>query len=865
MNEKQQQLTFEKGITTIPSDAICSDNALEYANNLIYRDGEHHVIQMPTHVPGTMNKAKLLFVHKLPNNTENKIYEKDNKLYFGDNGNVIMGSEHSADIKNNQITSIGKTLSVLKDGRLVHFLWTGNNYNPIGEIPNLEIRPTLRMDGNDLWVKTTGNHGGAIEVMLNKGFRVVSDKQNEYNDLVIGLYNEGLSKIKQKNRFAKPFLVRAALEMYDGTYTQITNPIILWPTINGSTVCDMYGGEFWVMTPSAELLVSQTTDYSEFSDIIKDVVIFVSDGINVYDTTVDQKVITPYVTEGGVDHYHDRWNTRFDVKGVYLKSSTSNESAKMTCVNISKPPFAEGAYSYGLTKRTRKEIVLDLGSQSTFYKIFSLGIRKTGNESNGFAINVSSEMRAHTLENLTTQEQLDHDDYYSRCPLSCDVLYVYNSRLNVAGLRRGFFNGFNCFMPLEWSDGIKEYDVYVTINTNEGEKRFLHHNFKSLDIIKDYYYYPDPRASHVKIYAGSNHTLLLDVDLKEHIGLNGAYYFNESFNGSQPSLSTSGTLPNDSDIYNEPESLYGQLVQSQVNNPFTFLAEGYHNVGTGKILGMAALTQALSQGQFGQYPLVVFTTDGIWALSVNSEGIYTSAHPMSREVALESNPCITQTDGAVFFVSKKGLMLVVGNEVKCVSEQVNGRKGAIDIKEFITNSAIAYDYRDSLLWIFATGWPGSETLVYSIKTGTFAWCNYFNNDSIDNVVNNYPDYLIQTRREKHLYSLLNRPSVNEDTMPYSASLTSRPMKLENAMALKTILQVRHIHDIANFCNGTLTLSIKASNNLKPDDGTWVTLKSLGGTPWKYYKFAYNFNNLKATDTFCGSVIITQERRTNRLR
>ena len=47
MNEKQQQLTFDKGITNVPSDALCSDNALEESLGMIYDDGEHRVIQKP--------------------------------------------------------------------------------------------------------------------------------------------------------------------------------------------------------------------------------------------------------------------------------------------------------------------------------------------------------------------------------------------------------------------------------------------------------------------------------------------------------------------------------------------------------------------------------------------------------------------------------------------------------------------------------------------------------------------------------------------------------------------------------------------------------------------------------------------------
>jgi hypothetical protein len=107
------------------------------------------------------------------------------------------------------------------------------------------------------------------------------------------------------------------------------------------------------------------------------------------------------------------------------------------------------------------------------------------------------------------------------------------------------------------------------------------------------------------------------------------------------------------------------------------------------------------------------------------------------------------------------------------------------------------------------------------------------------------------------------------------------MKLENGLALKSIMQVRHIKDFIQrvtttqstdpvtgdpventvVAQGSLAFHIFASNNLD----TWVELKSLRGIPWKYYKFEYDFSNLVAVDRFAGSVIITQERRTDKLR
>ena len=87
------------------------------------------------------------------------------------------------------------------------------------------------------------------------------------------------------------------------------------------------------------------------------------------------------------------------------------------------------------------------------------------------------------------------------------------------------------------------------------------------------------------------------------------------------------------------------------------------------------------------------------------------------------------------------------------------------------------------------------------------------------------------------------------------------MKLENALALKTIHQIVHIKQM----EGNLALRIFASNNLETAANSWVELHSLMGTAWKYYKLQYDFTNLKATDRFAGTVVVTQEVRTNKIR
>jgi hypothetical protein len=110
----------------------------------------------------------------------------------------------------------------------------------------------------------------------------------------------------------------------------------------------------------------------------------------------------------------------------------------------------------------------------------------------------------------------------------------------------------------------------------------------------------------------------MDATLTEHPALNGAYYFKELPNAPAVLPSATGTAP--SPINNgETETLDSTVLQSEPNNPFVIKSTGDASVGTGQIVGICSNTKAISQGQFGQFPVFVFTTDGIYTMSVNSD------------------------------------------------------------------------------------------------------------------------------------------------------------------------------------------------------------------------------------------------------
>lgn len=116
-----------------------------------------------------------------------------------------------------------------------------------------------------------------------------------------------------------------------------------------------------------------------------------------------------------------------------------------------------------------------------------------------------------------------------------------------------------------------------------------------------------------------------------------------------------------------------QMRVSDTFLPNTFPYANTYTIGNGSVIGLASLSTALSQDTFGQYPLLVFCTDGIYSMGVDTSGVgvYNNIAPFSREVCVNRNS-ICEIDGAVLFASSKGLMIATSQGVQEFVPELNG-------------------------------------------------------------------------------------------------------------------------------------------------------------------------------------------------
>ena len=845
-NVKQYQISFEKGMTNVPSDVICSDNEAAELVGMTFENGELKPIQ-DAYKMGSLN-GRILYVHHAGTNTL-YIVMMDNGVFYRKyvDGEFVAGGEVDNTLTSvKDVKAIGNTLIINTDGGMIYYLWNGNGYTKLGDkIPEPSI--SLKLYDAGYVTESQSNDADAIKYSRPVLDTMEVADHELWNNFVYGLYTKLKKDANGTKCFTMPFAARYALELYDGSLIYHSSPILFFPSRTKNfylhaTFINSGIANWTARMNYCQLKYSSSSDYSDWKDIVKGVKLFVSDEIDVYNTSTDAKMDIVYSGSLVTNDYIKAKNDTQLTAGIQLPGEDT--------VN----PTENNFYCEAMTSIPFPDILNTLAENSLFYELCTL------NNTSGVEKTVV-DFKGTDLQNITARTQMT-GDYFSHNKFVPNFMYPYNGRLHIADVSRSIYSGYMQFTghDLSISEAIDTYTIYVNIKTSDGE-RVATKQFMTSERIGAFLFYPDPRAYSITVYS-QNNAGYRTVDLKEHPGLNGAYYIESPLNTIQYTSGTPSFVEN-----MEPESIPNKILVSEVDNPFVFSLNGYVTVGNGTIMGMAANTAALGQGQFGQHPLFVFSTDGIWALSTNTVGTYTSVHPFSREVCNNANS-ITQTDNAIFFSSEKGLMIISGNTVKCVSEQMNGKnlsvqqefgvpaavQSNVSFKDYLKTCKIAYDYKDRQLWLIG---GANYHYVFNMNGGTIS--KVFDSNHIYYTADNYPDTLIQVEGQDgyDVLSLLNKPDINSDESTYDGYLLTRPIKFKSVLTLKSIRQMKHIL----LMNGSVSIKLFASN----DCLQWVELHSLRGKPWKYYRIAYTFTNMKATDRFAGTVFLVEERRTEKLR
>lgn len=887
------------GITQATSDLDCNDGELSISHNMINHNGAMRPVILPN--PEFTLKAgeTLLYIHSA-SNYRNFIYQQANSIKAFTIANDAR-KEHdlSYNLKNGEaitkIESIGNTLILLTSSRLSYILWKEESYKFLGDtIPEVSISfglkasPELRSllgEQGKRYGTFNISFDGINEGDINKTF--TDENKTKITNQVLPKVNQFIKEIAtDKGAFIYPFFVRYALRMFDGNLihhsapilmipTTKANPIVLWNRITGKGSYN--SAELDIFTCPCTLdyqILSDITQLSDWSDIVNSIDIFISQPVYTYDQN------------GTCDSFYDTTNFDGYMIAKLTRGSTRpqpwNKYYQKWSFSHAYPIVGNGSApktTLSLPEIDKSEVNQKIRECSNFYFISSIKLDSDTSE----RTNVSIEPEY--LKNLPLKERMT-DDYQSHDRLIPEYSFTYNGRLNIANIQRELFNGFNseamstyCDGDVRVSDGgyvdfskTNRYICFVEIN--DGEKiTVVNSTDVKLSKFGQYVFYPNPRATKMFISPIAEWIFneCYEINLEEHKGLNGAYYFS---NFEELKLVNKSITATDNRIVFLPNKLY----TSQVGNPFLFPLEGINTIGVGQIIGMSSTTRALSQGQFGQFPLLVFATDGIWAMEVSSNGLYSVKQPISRDVC--SNPAsITQIDGAVIFISSKGAMMVNAGEVNTFSAELDGPSfipssiikldeiatkesltaeisGIIPVKDFLSGCQIAYDYPNARLLFINKDKP--YAYVYSLESRSWATVT----SSFIRVVSDYPHSYLQNNQEG-VVNISSKMDYDDQSRVKSLIL-SRPIKFGDDI-YKTVNQLINRGNFsADRINVVLFASTDGSTYFPIGSAIGPQLSRLQGSPYKYFRIAIIANFTAKESLSITSVAFTPKWR-NKLR
>ena len=972
------------GYTASPDDYISPDGELASVLNLVPEDGVLKPVAQPVKwIDMQTNTNKVWYIHKTSSiyhfiysewdtdNQEEQFYWMDE--INAESGNIdgiaYAGTDSSPVSQVVAVNAIGNTLLIVCKDEVRYYLWKEVDgkfkYQYLGNhLP--EIYLSFGLQGHPRVFSKSDEDTSQIKLSFDsmEFDDAYPDEQRSYiTSKVMAKVNKFVAEQgEQSGRFIQPFLVRYALRLYDGSLVMHSAPVLMNPGTNSNPIV------WWTENNASDGKVSSVTadiflmacdldfqlntdmsdSFSDWTDIVKSVDIFVSKPIYTYDQS------------GNIDATTSKAFDSIFIGKLYNNGSsgtslTPEEDKYMGTVNGNEcmSEYAEWKFAdiYNMYFHWNREMTdvwpgfrlpvvqsdsttEDIKDTSLFYFLKSYKIENLPTS------RTKVEISTGYLQSLVAREVMT-DDYQSHDTIIPQYVFGYNSRLNCANIKRKLFKGFPLSSMLAYCSNRVVYErdestvkvgdirevtlsiakdssgknlqdkysveVYYKGDTSgvlrvDGSKDLTLQDFLCdlttalstgtgswgrVDSWGSYFFYPDSNAYKMRIISLGTATqkhakTVFEIKLEAHTQLNGAVAVLDY----EQYRTSDGTTTNTADAtfaVDVPNKVY----TSQVNNPFYFPLSGINTVGTGRILGLSTAAKALSQGQFGQFPLYCFTDEGVWALEVSATGTYSAKQPITRDVCISSES-ITQLDSAVLFATARGIMMLSGSNTVCITDPLvaesyyfpddrfdknlpkillaKDRDGKLKLGDFqvrsflsfISDCRMIYSYKMQRITVYNTSKTYSYAYVYSLKDKKWGAMRSY----VRSHVPSYPEAYALLEDDGNM--TLCDFSRETDEEVYGAFVT-RPLKLDSPDTLKT---VDTVIQRGHFYRGQVGSAIYASRDLRNWHLVWTSvdhyLRGFRGTPYKYFCLIVPFF-LSPGDCITGATVQYTPRLTNQPR
>lgn len=322
----------------------------------------------------------------------------------------------------------------------------------------------------------------------------------------------------------------------------------------------------------------------------------------------------------------------------------------------------------------------------------------------------------------------------------------------------------------------------ITVDNGMGgtsiEYQVYYRSFTSSDeyfVLPEIVGYNDSRAykMQIAVNTGSGIVKLFEETLTKNSMMNFATWNTSTFSSDQASTTAnfivrSLALTSVTEIATVPAEITlpfdtNRLQVSEIQNPLIYPTKNSYQIGTGEGLSLAAGSEPLSTGQFGQFPLQVFTSKGIWALEIGTgDVLYTNILPVNAEVINNADNIVPIGSGVVY-TTETGLYLINGRQVVELAEIIENQfdlptllssveigtllsdskhvpglhdsLSSVNFLDYLLSSTVGYDHLNKELVVTNSDYQYSY--IYSFESSS--WFKI--SKSYRMLVNNYPKLL----------------------------------------------------------------------------------------------------------------------------
>lgn len=591
----------------------------------------HCVLSDPSHI--------LTYVHTC-NGKQHLISQCNRTLYHEvdidtDNTTTLIHRELlTLDNDLSSITSIGTTLVATTATSVHYILHKDDGYKILGSRPPM---PTIRF--HDKYIEREGMYvpSTALNGKMNNS---ATDNLNSFTDLVMGSYYKIRDSAYEKFRFIQPYMVRYALRLYDGSHILPSPPVLLGRA----------GYREYAINRIANLTYDSATDKTTIQSFPMFFELF---GI---EYTIDKCDISDWHDiVCGIDVFISKEITLTQDKCIDF-GTFKTDTDKLSTYQYTLPLISSGSM---------EQLARD---ETLFYKLATIDIDSI---TEGVTTEITHEIRP---DHIIYQQRLEVDTSgFER--IGANKSYVYNGRLHLADLTRQYYEGYPLalFAHTYNSDG-NTATAYIRTHIshpNGYRKEVLSYatipcfDYKLSPLLS----FPDANATAMEIgirHDGYEYSKRFELD---SISLeNRAVYAHPLLEDIDVSTwdKIEVTTDNLNDFPTESSSFYiqshNEMIVSELNNPFYFPTELSFNISNGTIVGIATTTVALSQGQYGEFPLYIFTDEGIWSMQQGDGEVCYARCTLINNASVDKNTPLITTENNIIYRSGNNLLCLNGTE-----------------------------------------------------------------------------------------------------------------------------------------------------------------------------------------------------------